>query len=59
MNDGWAPGQKVYHDDYGTGIVVKKWYNAGELVLDVRFESGQMGRFLPQYTPLDKLASDD
>jgi len=58
-NDGWVPGQKVYHDDFGAGIVVKKWYNVGELVLDVRFESGRMGRFLPQYTPLEKLASDD
>ncbi len=58
-DDGWAAGQKVFHDDYGTGFVVKKWYNAGELVLDVRFESGRLGRFLPQYTPLEKLASDD
>ena len=59
VNDGWTLGQKVYHDDYGTGIVVKKWYNGAELVLDVRFESGRMGRFLPQYTPLEKLAPDD
>ena len=59
VNDGWAPGQKVYHDDFGSGIVVKKWYNVGELVLDVRFESGRLGRFLPEYTPLEKLASDD
>jgi len=59
VNDGWTVGQKVYHDDYGAGIVVKKWYNAGELVLDVRFETGRLGRFLPQYTPLEKLASDD
>jgi DNA helicase-2/ATP-dependent DNA helicase PcrA len=58
-NDGWVPGQKVYHEDFGAGIVVKKWYNVGELVLDVRFESGRMGRFLPQYTPLEKLAADD
>jgi DNA helicase-2/ATP-dependent DNA helicase PcrA len=58
-NDGWVPGQKVYHDDFGAGIVVKKWYNVGELVLDVRFESGRLGRFLPQYTPLEKLAPDD
>lgn len=59
VNDGWVAGQRVFHDDYGVGIVVKKWYNVGELVLDVRFESGQMGRFLPLYTPLEKLASDD
>jgi hypothetical protein len=39
--------------------VVKKWYNAGELALDVRFDSGRMGRFLPAYTPLEKMASDD
>lgn len=58
-SDGWFPGQKVYHDDYGAGIVVKKSLNTGELVLDVRFESGRIARFLPQYTPLEKLASDD
>jgi len=58
-NDGWVPGQRVYHDDYGSGTVVKKWYNAGELALDVRFDSGRMGRFLPAYTPLEKMASDD
>ncbi len=58
-DDGWAAGQKVYHDDYGTGIVIKKWYTGDELVLDVRFESGRTGRFLPQFTPLEKLASDD
>jgi DNA helicase-2/ATP-dependent DNA helicase PcrA len=59
VSDGWSLGQKVYHEDYGTGFVVKKWYNAGELVLDVKFESGRTGRFLPQYTPLEKLAADD
>ena len=58
-DDGWALGQKVYHDDYGAGYVVKKWFNVGELVLDVKFESGRLGRFLPEYTPLEKLASDD
>jgi len=58
-NDGWAPGQKVYHDDYGSGVVTKKWYTGDELVLDVRFESGRTARFLPQFTPLEKLASDD
>jgi DNA helicase-2/ATP-dependent DNA helicase PcrA len=58
-NDGWIVGQKVYHDDYGSGIVVSKRYNGDELVLDVRFESGRKGVFLPQYTPLEKLASDD
>ena len=59
VDDGWSVGQRVFHDDYGPGTVVKKWYNVGELVLDVRFDSGRMGRFLPQYTPLEKLASDD
>jgi DNA helicase-2/ATP-dependent DNA helicase PcrA len=58
-DDGWRLGQKIYHDDYGSGIVVNKRYNGEELVLDVRFESGRTGRFLPQYTPLEKLASDD
>jgi DNA helicase-2/ATP-dependent DNA helicase PcrA len=58
-DDGWKLGQKIYHDDYGSGIVVNKRYNGDELVLDVRFESGRTGRFLPQYTPLEKLASDD
>ena len=57
--DGWAPGQRVYHDDYGSGVVLKKWYTGDELVLEVRFESGRTAKFLPQFTPLEKLASDD
>jgi DNA helicase-2/ATP-dependent DNA helicase PcrA len=58
-DDGWKLGQKVYHDDYGSGIVISKRESGEELVLEVRFESGRTGRFLPQYTPLEKLASDD
>ncbi len=55
----WAVGQRVFHDDFGVGTVVKKWYNGSELGLDVRFDSGRMGRFMPAYTPLEKVAADE
>ncbi len=58
-SDLWAVGQRVFHDDFGVGTVVKKWYNGSELGLDVRFDSGRMGRFMPAYTPLEKVAADE
>ncbi len=50
-DDGWAVGQRVFHDDYGVGMVVKKWYNVGELVLERSVRFGADGPFSsPIYT---------
>ena len=51
-------GTSVYHDEYGYGMVVKSWYNGGELVVLVRFETGRTAQFLPEYTPLERMDSD-
>ena len=55
----YSPGVRIYHDDYGYGIVVKNWYNGSELSVLVRFDTGQTAQFLPKYTPLERIAADD
>ena len=52
-------GTAIYHDDYGSGIIVKSWYNAADLVVQVRFETGRSARFIPKYTPLEKISHAD
>lgn len=55
---GYPAGSVVYHDDYGTGVVTRAFRSGGELVVQVQFESGRVARFLPKYTPLEKVAGD-
>lgn len=55
----FSPGTRIYHDDYGYGMVVKNWYNGSELSVLVRFDTGQTAQFLPKYTPLERIGSDD
>ncbi len=45
----WSVGTKLYHDDYGYGVITKVYNNEGELVIEVRFESGGVKKFLPEY----------
>lgn len=52
-------GTTVYHDDYGTGVVVRAWFARGEACVNVRFETGMTGQFLPAYTPLERIAAQD
>ena len=54
-----SAGAQVYHDDYGSGTIVKSWYNGADRVVQVRFETGRTARFLPKYTPLEKISRDD
>ncbi len=58
QDDEWTPGTAVYHDDYGSGVVCKQWHNGKELLVLVRFESGQTAQFIPRYTPLERIAND-
>jgi ATP-dependent DNA helicase UvrD/PcrA len=51
-------GTTVYHDDYGSGVVVKSWHAGDELVVQVQFESGRVAKFLPKYVALEKVAHD-
>jgi ATP-dependent DNA helicase UvrD/PcrA len=56
----WAPGDGIYHDAYGTGVVVKSWQaNESELIV-VRFETGRTATFYPAYeTHLEKVSIDE
>ena len=46
----WRPGARVYHDDYGYGVIVLgKMNEEGEYVISVSFETGGVKRFLPKY----------
>ena len=43
-------GARIYHDDYGYGIIVNTSTNEeGEYAVSVSFESGGIKRFLPKY----------
>ena len=53
---GYKIGDYIYRDDYGVGVVVKCWVEAGEPVVVVRFETGQYARFLTNYTKLEKIS---
>ena len=53
------PGDRIYHDDYGSGTIVRSWYNEGQSVVQVQFDTGRSARFLPEYTPLERISSDD
>ena len=55
----FSAGTRIYHDDYGSGTIVKSWYNGADRVVQVRFETGRTARFLPKYTPLEKISYDD
>jgi DNA helicase II / ATP-dependent DNA helicase PcrA len=51
----YAPGDGVYHDDYGAGVVERTWYSNGELLVQVRFQTGRVGKFLPKYARLERI----
>ena len=51
-------GDRVYHDDYGSGVVVKTETKNNEPVIHVVFESGRTAVFLEKYSRLEKLSSD-
>ncbi len=47
----WRAGQAVYHDDYGSGVILKvsPTPSSGPLVV-VRFETGRQAQFFPKFT---------
>ena len=58
-DDTLGPGDRIYHDDYGSGTIVRSWYNGSQRVVLVGFDTGQTARFLPEFTPLERINSDD
>jgi DNA helicase-2/ATP-dependent DNA helicase PcrA len=56
--EGYGPGCGVYHDDYGPGIVVRKWKADGVAMVSVRFDSGKIARFPLKYSRLERISTD-
>ncbi|SIP86785.1 DNA helicase-2 / ATP-dependent DNA helicase PcrA [Alkalispirochaeta americana] len=59
LQDGspWQKGTPVYHDDYGSGIVIRSWQAGAERCVEVRFETGMTGQFFPAYdSSLERVA---
>jgi hypothetical protein len=52
-------GAGVYHDEYGPGVVERSWYTDGALLVQVRFQSGRVGKFLPKYARLERIHLGD
>ena len=45
----WKKGTKIYHSDYGYGIITSSYLNGAEYVIEVTFENGGKKKFLPAY----------
>lgn len=51
LDEGWKQGVAVYHDEYGSGVIIKvsPTLSTGPLVV-VRFETGKLAQFFPKLT---------
>jgi DNA helicase-2/ATP-dependent DNA helicase PcrA len=58
-NDGFEPGTLVYHEEYGQGMILRRWYKDAVTVVLVRFENGRTAQFIPRYEKrLEKVSRD-
>jgi DNA helicase-2/ATP-dependent DNA helicase PcrA len=55
VNEDFPVGCGVYHDEYGTGVVERTWYTDGNQLVQVRFQSGRVGKFVPKYARLERV----
>ncbi len=56
--DEFPLGCAVYHDDYGTGIITRKWYEEDRKAVIVRFDSGKSARFILRYSSLERTSRE-
>lgn len=52
-------GMRVFHDEYGPGTVSRSKTEGFEETVEVMFDSGKTGTFVPEFTPLEKIADDE
>jgi DNA helicase-2/ATP-dependent DNA helicase PcrA len=57
--DEYPVGSGVFHDEYGPGVVERKWYSDGALLVQVRFQSGRVAKLLPKYARLERIDLGD
>ena len=55
---GYPPGTAVYHDDYGSGMVIRQWRAGDQMMVLVQFESGRRAQFIPRYANLERISAD-
>lgn len=48
-------GDMIYHDDYGSGYIIKVTNNGKYDLVLVKFETGQVKQFIPEFSPLEKI----
>jgi DNA helicase-2/ATP-dependent DNA helicase PcrA len=54
----WKKGTRVYHDEYGPGVVWKSLVEGENELVFVRFETGRTAKFIPKYSALEVIADD-
>jgi DNA helicase-2/ATP-dependent DNA helicase PcrA len=55
---GYREGLRVYHDDYGPGVVTKVERGGSQELVWVQFEGGHSARFFPRYSSLEIIGED-
>ncbi|MGL1890534.1 MAG: UvrD-helicase domain-containing protein [Spirochaetaceae bacterium] len=56
VESGFNRGDNVYHDDYGSGYIIKVTDNGKHNLVLVKFETGQVKQFIPEFSALEKMA---
>jgi hypothetical protein len=57
-DDGLPLGCGVYHDEYGPGIITRKWTVEGQSMVAVRFDTGKVARFPLRYSALERISRE-
>ncbi len=55
----FSRGMRVFHENFGPGTVRGSRVEGFEETVDVVFDSGKSGTFIPEFTPLEKIADDE
>ena len=53
--DDFPTGAEVYHDDYGSGVVIRRWSTAGTWFVTVRFATEHEASFALRYASLERI----
>jgi DNA helicase-2/ATP-dependent DNA helicase PcrA len=52
----YRKGVGVYHGDYGTGVIVDKWFKNDLCLVKVNFFSGKKAQFILNYSSLERVS---